>query len=188
MEEEEKVKKSSGLLKFFWNALDRIVFIGVGVLGTIAATYVTGMIKINPPELVVEQTYNRVDERPVASSVGGLRLDYQKEAPLSYGIYRIDIRNEGRGSAEAVRFQVKISKDTNISYYEEPDLKVYKPELVEFKDNEFYAVIPKYPSGADDYIILRIEGDGESLCNARVKLVSDDYEGKVGRLKGMECD
>ena len=174
--------------KFLWNALDRVFFVVVGALGAIATTYITGMLKVNPPELVVQQTYNRIDERPVSTSVGGLKLDYQKDEPATYGVYRVDIRNEGRGPAETVRFQVKIPKDAAVSYYEEPDFRVYKPTVVELKGNEFYAEMPRFPSGAGDFIALRIEGSAKLLCDARVKLVSEDYEGEVGKLQGVECD
>jgi hypothetical protein len=175
-------------MKFLWNALDRVFFVVVGALGTIATTYITGMLRVNPPELVVTQTYNRVDVRPVAASIGGLRLDYKKDEALSYGVYRVDIRNDGRGPAETVRFQVKIPKDITVSYHEQPDFKVYQPKLLEFKDNEFYTELPKFPSGADEFVALRIEGNEKLLCDARVKFVSEDYEGEVGKLKGVECN
>jgi len=178
--------QASNKTKFLWSALDRVFFVVVGALGTIATTYITGILRVNPPELVVTQTYNRVDVRPVAASIGGLRLDYKKDEAISYGVYRVDIRNDGRGPAETVRFQVKIPKDVAVSYYEEPDFRVYKPTVVELKGNEFYAEMPRFPSGAGDFIALRIEGSAKLLCDARVKLVSDDYEGEIRALNGIE--
>jgi len=179
--------KSQGI-KFFWSALDRVFFIVVGALGTIATTYITGMLKVNPPELVVTQTYNHVDESPVATSVGGLNLDYKKDEAKPYGVLRVDIANDGRGSAEKVRFQVKLSKDVAVSYYLNPDFRVYQPSLLELKINEFYAELPKFPSKGNDYVALKIEGDERLLCDARIKLVSEDYEGEVRQLQGVECN
>lgn len=80
------MKKEAG--KFLWNLLDRFMFIGIGVIGTVATTYITGMFKVNSPELVVAQTYNRVDTGPVANDVGGLKIEYKSEPARPYGIRR----------------------------------------------------------------------------------------------------
>lgn len=176
------------IIKFFWSALDRVFFITMGVIGTIATTYITGILKINPPELVVMQTYNHIDNREVASSVGSLKINYKKEEALSYGVYRVDIKNDGRGPAEDVRFQVKIPGEIVASYYKAPDFKVYRPKLMEFKGNEFYLVFPKFPAGAADSVAFRVGGDERKLCSLRVKFVSEDYEGEVKGLQGVECE
>lgn len=187
-EKETKETKPSGAgRKFIWNALDRFVFIGVGVLGTVATAYITGTLKLNPPELIVAQTYNRVDPSPVANTVGGLKLDYKADAARDYGVLRVDIANDGRGSAEKVRFQVKLPGKLTVAYHLDPDFRVYQPTVLELKNNEFYVEMPKFPSGAKDFIALRIEGEEMLLCDARVKFVSEDYEGEVNQLKGVEC-
>ncbi|MFA5811268.1 MAG: hypothetical protein WC956_02930 [bacterium] len=181
-------KKSSGnFWKFTWNALDRVFFIGMGVVGTVATTYITGLLKINPPELVVRETYSAVDAAtPVVNNIGGLKLDYKVEAPRRYGVLRVDIANEGRGPAEKVRFQVKLPGGLTVSYQEQPDFKVYSPSTLTLDKNEFYAVLDHFPSGAHDYLALRIEGDAKILHDARIKLVNDEYEGKVETIEGIE--
>lgn len=139
-EQKGEAKKNGAATKFLWNALDRIFFIAMGVVGTVATTYITGILKLNPPELKAVLSFNRIDaEKPVASEVGGLKLDYQEEAPRPYGVLRVDIANEGRGAADKVRFQVKMSRTLGVAYEEEPDLKVYLPSTVTFKNDEFYA-------------------------------------------------
>jgi len=158
------------------------------VIGTVATTYITGTLKLNPPKLIVTQAYNRVDPSPVANTVGGLKLDYKADAARAYGVLRVDIANEGRGSAEKVRFQIKLPETLNVSYQIDPDFRVYQPTLIELKDNEFYVEMPKFPSKAGDFVALRIEGDEKLLCETRVKFVSEDYEGAVNRLKGVECN
>ena len=190
--EENGTKEAKGASgagrKFLWSALDRVVFISVGVIGTVATTYITGTLKLNPPKLIVTQAYNRVDPSPVANTVGGLKLDYKADAARAYGVLRVDIANEGRGSAEKVRFQIKLPETLNVSYQIDPDFRVYQPTLIELKDNEFYVEMPKFPSKAGDFVALRIEGDEKLLCETRVKFVSEDYEGAVNRLKGVECN
>lgn len=192
MPEEEKLvketKASGAGRKFLWSALDRFVFIAVGALGTIATTYITGTLKLNPPKLIVTQTYNRVDAAPVANSVGGLKLDYKADAARTYGVLRVDIANDGRGSAEKVRFQVKLPQNLKVSYQMEPDFRVYQPTLLELKNNEFYVEMPKFPSKAADLVALRIEGDEALLCDARTKFVSEDYEGEVNDIQGVKCE
>lgn len=174
-------------MKFFWSALDRVFFIAMGVVGTVATTYITGVLKVNPPELIARQTWSIIDvSSPVTASVGVLKLDYKKEAAKNYGVLRVDIANEGRGPAEKVRFQVKIPAGLSVSYQEEPDFKVYSPSTLELNKNEFYAVLDHFPSGAHDYLALRIEGDTAFLKDARVKLVNDDYEGEVKPIEGIE--
>jgi len=190
-EEEKDIKetKASGAgRKFLWSAMDRFVFIAVGVLGTVATTYITGTLKLNPPELVVSQTYNRVDPAPVANTVGGLKLDYKTDEARAYGVLRVDIANDGRGSAEKVRFQVKLPLNLTVAYHLDPDFRVYQPTILELKNNEFYVEMPKFPSKAEDFIALRIEGDEKLLCDARVKFVSEDYEGEVHGLQGIDCE
>lgn len=188
-EKETKEAKSSGAgRKFLWSALDRIVFISVGVVGTVVTTYITGTLKLNPPKLIVTQTYNLVDPSPVATTVGGLKLDYKAEPARAYGVLRVDIANEGRGSAEKVRFQVKLPEKLVVAYHLEPDYRVYQPTILELKNNEFYVEMPKFPSKAGDFVALRIEGDEKLLCDTRVKFVSEDYEGDVNRLNGVECE
>lgn len=187
-EKEAKEAKSSGASrKFIWNALDRFVFIGVGVLGTVATAYITGTLKLNPPKLIVTQTYNRIDPSPVANGVGALKLDYKADEVRPYGVLRVDIANDGRGSAEKVRFQVKLPDKLSVAYHLDPDFRVYQPTLIELKNNEFYVEMPKFPSKAGDFIALRIEGDEKLLCDARIKFVSEDYEGEVHGLQGVDC-
>ena len=94
--------------------------------------------------------------------------------------------NEGRGTAEKVRFQVKLPPALAVAYDEEPDFKVYKPESVSLEKNEFYTELGHFPSGAKDFLALRIEGDAGLLCDERVKFVNDDFEGEVGDIKGVE--
>lgn len=183
----ENGKGSGAFMKFFWSALDRIVFIGVGIIGTVATTYITGMLKVNPPELVARETYSVVDTAtPVAANVGALKLDYKADAAKHYGVLRVDISNEGRGPAEKVRFQVKLPDGLAVSYQEQPDFKVYSPSTLTLDKNEFYAVLDHFPSGAHDYLALRIEGDAALLKDARVKLVNDDYEGEIKAIEGLE--
>ena len=179
---------SGSVQKFFWNALDRILFIGIGAVGTIATTYVTGAIKAAPPELVVTQTYNYVDTRDaVEATVGGLKLDYAAEAAPGYGVLRVDLRNEGRGAAEDVRFQVKLPDEVRVEYAIAPDFKVYRPTLIALERGEFYCELPRFPSGAHDWVALRVTGDERLLCDARVKLVSEGYEGEIEGMRGLEC-
>lgn len=186
-EQKGEARKNGVAAKFLWNALDRIFFIAMGVVGTVATTYITGILKLNPPELKVVPSFSRIDaKKPVASEVGGLKLDYQKEAPRPYGVLRVDIANEGRGSAEKVRFQVKMPRTLGVAYEEEPDLKVYLPSTVTFTNNEFYAELGAFPSGARDYVAFRIEGDAGLLRDARVKLVNDEYEGEVSPIEGLK--
>lgn len=185
-EGKKKGPSSGRLRKFLWDVLDRVMFIGIGVVGGVATSYLTGIIKLNPPELVVRQAYSRVDSGPVAKNVGNLKLDYQEEAPRPYGVWRLDIANEGRGAAEKVRFQVKLPAGLTASYQEEPDFKVYLPSALGLEKNEFYSVLDHFPSGARDYLALRIEGDATLLRGARVKLVNDEYEGEVEGIKGVE--
>lgn len=180
--------KSSAGVKFLWSSLDRIVFIGVGVLGTIATTYITGMLKLNPPELKATPVYSRIEAGAVARQVGSLKLDYQPEASRPYGVLRVDIANEGRGPAEGVRFQVKLPALLAVAYDEEPDFKVYAPSQLSLEKNEFYAVLDHFPSGARDVLALRIEGDAALLASARVKLVNDEYEGEVAEMEGVGGD
>lgn len=176
--------RSAAIKKLLLSGLDRTFFIATGVIGTVATSYITGVLKINPPELVVDQSYSRIDvATPVATNVGGLKLDYKAEAALPYGILRLDISNEGRGAAETVRFQVKVPKDLNISYQEDPDFKVYSPSTLTLDANEFYAVLDHFPSGAHDYLALKVAGDSKLLNDARIKLVNDDYEGEVKTTK-----
>ena len=182
-----KPASSGAFWKFLWSALDRSFFIVMGVVGTIATTYITGLLKVNPPELVARQSYNVVDATtPVAQAVGSLTLDYKAEAARPYGVLRVDIANEGRGPAEKVRFQVKLSPALAVAYQEQPDFKVYSPSVMGLEKNEFYAVLDHFPSGAHDVLALRIEGDAKLLRDARVKLVNDDYEGEVEPVTGVE--
>jgi len=167
--------------------LDRIFFIGMGVVGTVATTYITGILKVNPPELVAHETYSAVDSAtPVAVHVGALKLDYKADAAQHYGVLRVDIANEGRGPAEKVRFQVKLPEGLAVSYQEQPDFKVYSPSTLTLDKNEFYAVLDHFPSGAHDYLALRIEGEIGLIKDARVKLVNDDYEGEIKPIEGLE--
>lgn len=175
---------NTSLSKFLWSSLDRVIFIGVGVIGTIATTYLTGMIKLNPPELRATQSLSIVDTtRPVPSEVGGLKLDYQPESASSYSVYRVDISNEGRGTAENVRFQVKMPASILAAYEMEPDLKVYRPASMTFDKNEFYTELAHFPSGARDFVAFRISGDTSTLNQSRIKLVNDEYEGEVEQLR-----
>jgi hypothetical protein len=57
-DETTSAKKSGKGVKFLWDMLDRSMFIGIGVLGTIATTYITGVLKLNPPELVAKPVYS----------------------------------------------------------------------------------------------------------------------------------
>lgn len=166
--------------------MDRIFFIGMGVVGTVATTYLTGILKLNPPELVAMPAYNSIETAPVANKIGGLALNYKADAPRSYGVLRVDIANEGRGPAEKVRFQVKLPATLAVSYQEEPDFKVYSPSMLMLDKNEFYTVLDHFPSGAHDFLALRIDGDAKLLLDARVKIVNDDYEGKVEPIEGVE--
>lgn len=177
-------KKSGKGAKFLWDLLDRVMFIGIGALGAIATTYITGILKVNPPVLVAMPTYNTVDAaNPVAAKVGGLSLDYKMEEPRPYGVLRVDIANEGRGPAEDVRFQVKLDPKLLVSYDVEPDFRVYRPAEVGLEGQEFYAELATLPAKARDFVALKIEGDGSLVANARIKLVNDAYEGKIERLK-----
>lgn len=185
-EEKSTSQKPSGIKKLALDALDRILFIGIGAVGAIATTYITGLLKINPPELKATASYSRIDAgQPVAKDVGGLKLDYTPETARPYGVLRVDIANEGRGSAARVRFQVKISQQLLMSYQEEPDLKVYSSAPVTLTPNEFYTEMAAFPSGAHDHIALRIAGDDRLLNDTRIKLVNDDYEGTVSPIEGI---
>lgn len=169
--------------KFLLSVLDRVLFIAIGAAGTIATSYITGIMKLNPPELVATQGFAAIDSsRPVPSQIGGLHLDYEPDAALSYGVYRVDIANEGRGPAENVRFQVKMPEALAATYEVEPDLKVYSPSSMSFGKNEFYAELAHFPSGAHDFVAFRITGDVSKLAQSRVKLVNDNYEGRVEGL------
>lgn len=175
------------LSKFLWSVLDRVAFIGIGVIGTIATTYITGIMKLNPPELVVDVTYSRVDSsRGVPASVGGLRLDYTEDAPVSYGILRVDVGNSGRGSAEKVRLQVRFEGGVAASYNAEPDFRVYSPTVLGFEKNEFYTELAHFPAGARDFVAFRVVGDKELLRATRIKFVNDDYEGEVSPIRGLD--
>ena len=185
-EETKTEKKTSKWGKFLWDVLDRFMFIAIGALGTIATTYITGILKLNPPELVVKQAYNRIDAGAVAGQVGGLKLDYEADRSPGYGVLRVDIANEGRGVAEDVRFQVKLPADLEIEYDALPDFKVYKPTTISLEKGEFYAEMPNFPSGASDWIALRVIGDENLLCDSRIKLVSEEYEGEIEELRGVE--
>ena len=179
-------KKASPLRKFFWDAADRVFFIGMGVVGTVAGTYFTGLLKVNPPELVVRQSWSRVDAaRPVATKVGSLTLAVVKDAARPYGVLRVEIANEGRGPAERVRFQVKLAPELAVAYEIKPDFKVYLPSAMALAGNEFYAEMATFPSRASDVLALRVLGDEKLLCSARVKFVNDAFEGEVEGLE--EC-
>lgn len=184
----KKDAKSSAAVKFLWSSLDRIVFIGIGVFGTIATTYITGILKLNPPELKAVPVYSRIEAGPVAPKVGDLKLDYQPEAAQPYGVLRVDIANEGRGPAEGVRFQVRLPAELEVSYEEEPDFKVYAPSALSLEKNEFYTVLDHFPSGARDVLALRVGGDAALIASARVKLVNDEFEGEVEELEGLGGD
>jgi len=176
---------SGNFWKFFWSALDRVFFIAMGVVGTVATAYITGILKVNPPELVARPAYNTVEAAPVASKIGGLALNYKADAPRSYGVLRVDIANEGRGAAEKVRFQVKLDPSLGVSYEKEPDFKVYRPSEVKLAGSEFYTELATLPSGAADFVALRISGDRALLAGTRIKLVNDEYEGEVEQIKGI---
>ncbi|HPM41697.1 MAG TPA: hypothetical protein PLY45_04610, partial [bacterium] len=92
--------------------------------------------------------------------------------------------NEGRGPAEDVRFQVKLSPALAASYEVAPDFKVYRPRSAALVNGEFYAELSTFPSKASDLLALRVEGDEKHLCDARIKFVNDSQEGRVERLRG----
>lgn len=181
--EQAESRISTESKKFLWSALDRVIFISVGVIGTISTSYITGVMKLNPPKLVAMQSLSAVDSsRPVPSHVGALRLDYDADAARAYSVYRVDIANEGRGSAENVRFQVKMPETLGVQYEIEPDLKVYTPAALAFEKNEFYTELAHFPSGAHDFVAFRILGDTSALAQTRVKFVNDEYEGEIEGL------
>lgn len=174
----EKTAKSP-LKTLLMSTLDRVMFIGIGALGAVATTYFTGMIKLNPPELIAEVSYNSVDKtKEVAKEVGALKLDYQEEI-IPYSIMRVDIKNDGRGPAENVRFQVKLPETTKVDLYAAPDLKVYSPTQFTFEKNELYTELAHFPSGAHDYVALKVDGQSPATDSVRVKLVNNEYEGAV---------
>lgn len=121
---ESKMGKGSAVSKFLWGLLDRTMFIGIGAAGTVATAYITGIMRLNPPELVAKVRYASVDaKRPIPAAVGGLALDYEADAPRPYGVMRVDIANEGRGKASGVRFQVKLPRELSVAYEVQPDFR-----------------------------------------------------------------
>ena len=63
--------------KTLFSSIDRVMFIGIGVGGTILTSYITGVLKGPPPKLVVSQIYNDVDNAPIPTKIGSLKLDYK---------------------------------------------------------------------------------------------------------------
>lgn len=145
-------------------------------------------MKLNPPELSTWASYSMIDTKtPVAKSVGGLTLDYERDEPSSYGVFRVDIANTGRGAAENVRFQVKLDPQVIAKFYSEPDFKVYKPTTLSFQNNEFYVELATFPQGANDFVAFKITNGPQNLCSTRIKFINNDYEGKVSQIEGTEC-
>jgi len=178
---------SKSFRSLLWKALDRILFVGLGSLAAIATTYYTGLLKLSPPKLVALPIFNHIENTPISDKIGGLKLNYKNDRSRPYGVLRIDVVNKGRGVAEDVRLQVRLPQGLKMAYQITPDFRVYKPSVPpSLNANEFYTELPRFPSKASDWIAFRVEGDAALLCDARIKFVSKNYEGKVSPIKGVE--
>ncbi len=165
--------------KSAYSALDRILFIGIGVIGTIVASYITGILKDPPPKLIASQTFIEYQSQGVPAG--------SSDKPFNFGIFRVDIDNKGKGVAENVKLQVKFPPYFKVSYYKVPNFRVYDPKLVEFKGGEFYLELPRFPKDANAFVVFKIDGNADKLCETSVKIVSETMEGEVKGIEGMDC-
>ena len=176
---------------FNWikKGMDKVIWV---VIGGIAATVFTTWYQDKSPEIIVSQYYNSYDSRQsVPEEIGGLKLEYSdnkviKKLPDEYIVM---VSNEnGNGPEENLKMQILFPTKYSPKYLRKPNLKLFKPRVVNLDEKEFYMELGSFPEDAKTEIAFVAPKNKMVLCNVAIEVAGKNKMGIVKPIKGVECD
>ena len=167
--------------KLIWPAL-------VGMVASTLIAVFQSWLDDKSSDIVVRQFYNTIEPtKTVPRQVGSLVLNYQPEIQTSQSLYLVEVSNEGNGSEEDLRLQVQFPSNMNVTYSEEPDFKVYRPEEISLNQNKFFMSLRQFPQMAKAPVSFVFGSNQQDLCAVRIKAAGKEKEGRVEGVKGVQC-